>query len=147
MSKYATHKAQSVLTIVIVMMAMLLQFHNHDCHGNIFWHLTPHAELTIGVYGCCVDECHPGNKECGHQSHNHHGHYDCSMHIAVAVMSPGCVGAESHWYMESVPNSVPGLISRSDELTHTFRRWKDCSCYKAPLLASFRFRGPPAFVA
>lgn len=71
----------NIFVVFVFALTSVLQFHQHDCDGNIHLHLTTLNDLAIGsnVNSC---ECHKANVP-GQSSENHtHGEGSCSMHIA-----------------------------------------------------------------
>lgn len=70
----------SIVSAVIILMASMMQFHHHDCDGNIYIHLTTIEDLAFGRDGFHVDSCshsdaHDHNTSCS-------THDSCAMHIA-----------------------------------------------------------------
>lgn len=138
------HKIQCMLTVMLVMMATLVQFHHHDCQGNIYWHLTLGTDIEIGVDGCSIEECHhDADSRCNHQHEHHNG---CSMHIGVAMVSD-----HSDYTQHQTGLNVAILVYTAvvlpcirDNNHIRSDRWQyDRPHYDDPFLDSFCFRGPP----
>ncbi len=70
----------SIVSAVIILMASMMQFHHHDCDGNIYIHLTTIEDLAFGSGGFRVDSCSHSD------AHEHDTtcstHDSCAMHIA-----------------------------------------------------------------
>lgn len=76
----------SVLLVAIVALTSIIQFHHHDCDGNIYIHLTTFDDLSLG-------HSHNGIEKCKHHNHHDNGHNDCdgenacSMHLGVYTVT------------------------------------------------------------
>lgn len=75
-------KNQSVISIlvsIIFALTSVMQFHHHDCYGNICIHLTTIDDLCNVHLNSSADYCHNEGK---HDSqHHHHDGESCSMHL------------------------------------------------------------------
>lgn len=70
----------SIFVLMIFTITSVMQYHHHDCDGNIYIHLTTFDDLVIGASEHAIEHCkhdHPCN------SHHRHGqhHESCSMHL------------------------------------------------------------------
>lgn len=76
----------SVLLIAIIALTSVIQFHHHDCDGNIYIHLTTFDDLSLGQFG-------NGIEKCNHHNHNNVEHNDCdeesdcSMHLGAYTVT------------------------------------------------------------
>lgn len=67
----------SVVISVVFLITSVLQFHHHDCDGNIYIHLTTFDDFIIGTSDHLIEKC----------EHNHssvpdgHDDVECSMHL------------------------------------------------------------------
>ncbi len=76
----------SVLLIAIVALTSVIQFHHHDCDGNIYIHLTTFNDLSLGQFGNGIEKCnHHNHHDDGHNDCD--GESDCSMHLGVYTVT------------------------------------------------------------
>ncbi len=71
--------------MTVVTLTTVLQFHHHDCDGNIYIHLTTLDDLSLG-------SSHHGIEHCQHHNHDKNQHdcdggKDCSMHLGAFTVS------------------------------------------------------------
>lgn len=135
-----------MLTIMLVMMATLAQFHHHDCQGNVYWHLTLDTDIELGIDGCSIGDCH--HDQDGGCRHHHEHHSDCSMHIGAAMISDHDNGTPQMIVLDSaVVAATVDVLPRSHiGVVPCNIRNHDCSHHNNPLIASFHFRGPPVCI-
>lgn len=73
----------SVCVIIIFALTSILQYHHHDCDGNIYIHLTSLDDFVIGSSKHAVFEHCDHNHICyGHENHSDNDEeHICSMHL------------------------------------------------------------------
>lgn len=72
----------NIFTAITIVLASLLQFHHHDCNGNISIHLTTIDDITLGTLFSYSEECSHTNRHT-HQT-DCNSVEDCAMHIAIS---------------------------------------------------------------
>lgn len=60
-------------------MTSIMQYHHHDCDGNIFIHMTTFEDLVIGTSKQTIEHCNHTHT-CPHNQHGQHNE-SCSMHL------------------------------------------------------------------
>ncbi len=75
----------SIILVTIVAFTSVIQFHHHDCDGNIYIHMTTFDDLSL-------DDSHHEYEHCCHHNHdNEHSDCDgkkgCSMHLGDFTVS------------------------------------------------------------
>lgn len=75
-------KIISTLVSITVVMASLLQFHHHDCDGNIYIHLTTLDDIALGYSGLHIYECNHSDDH--HHTTDCNDHENCALHIAIS---------------------------------------------------------------
>lgn len=74
------HKIFIPFIAAMIIVVSLLQFHHHNCDGNIFVALTPDTDLVIGQPRHLFHDCH--HNECGHRhSDTDNAESACAFHI------------------------------------------------------------------
>lgn len=68
----------SIFVLIIFALTSVMQFHHHDCYGNIYIHLTTFDDLVIGQSNGFVEHCNHDHEK---DSHHHHEDASCSMHL------------------------------------------------------------------
>ena len=79
----------SIIISFVVLLTSVMQFHHHDCSGNICIHLTSFDDISNGFNNSHSDNCH----DCDDHNNGHHDTEDrqeCSMHIAEYKASKEC---------------------------------------------------------
>ncbi len=76
MSKLLSHI--SIFVLFVFALTSVVQFHHHDCDGNICIHLTTLDDLVIGVSDMPIKHFADG---CAHSSDNDSDDESCSMHL------------------------------------------------------------------
>jgi hypothetical protein len=124
------------------MMASLLQFHHHDCNGNVYWHLTFQTDVVLGIGGGSVGSCQHDDSECAH--HDDHHEY-CAMHIGSAMAQSHSASVVPHIIsLEALEASLIELLPFADTSGDSRNiSWYSDDGYVAPLLSAFSYRGPP----
>lgn len=76
----------SIFVLIVFALTSVMQFHHHDCYGNIYIHLTTLDDLVLGYSNDIIEFC---NHDVKHDSHHHHHHEDtsCSMHLGSYKVS------------------------------------------------------------
>lgn len=72
----------NIFTTITIVLASLLQFHHHDCNGNISIHLITLDDITFGALFSYSEECSHTNRHT-HQT-DCNSIEDCAMHIAIS---------------------------------------------------------------
>ena len=80
----------NIFVVFVFALTSILQFHQHDCDGNVHLHLTTLNDLAIGsnINPC---ECHKANIPEQSAGNHTHGEGSCSMHIADYKASEYCI--------------------------------------------------------
>lgn len=74
----------SMVITAVVVLTTVLQFHHHDCDGNIYIHLTTFDDLSLGHTHHGIEHC-THDHDCGHNDCE--GESNCSMHLGAFTVS------------------------------------------------------------
>ncbi len=71
----------SIFVLIVFALTSVMQFHHHDCYGNICIHLTTLDDLVLGQSNDIIEFCNHDVKHDSHHNHHHHEDTSCSMHL------------------------------------------------------------------
>ena len=142
MKKYIPHI--SVCVIIIFALTSIMQYHHHDCEGNIYIHLTTFEDLVIGSSKHAIEHCNHDHACTNHQHRQHH--VSCSMHLGDYKASEATtIDAECMTmaiplflssYMIGLPDDIPTNILIVDA------EYYDCSICES-ISSTSALRAPP----
>ncbi len=70
------------IIVIIVSVSSVLQFHHHDCNGDIFIQLPVHAlDIPIGTPGHSIIQCKHESHNDNCHNHSKHCNEGCGMHL------------------------------------------------------------------
>lgn len=138
------YKMRLCLTISIIAIVSVLQFHHHDCGGNIFINLSGNVELAIGNGDFETTHCHHSHKHpCDHQSRG------CILNIAPFEVRQNTIDHVLHQNNDLI-NAIeyaynPEIINHSDSRSEYYHvPITYISTYNIGVCG---FRAPPSFIA
>ncbi len=138
------YKMKLCLTISIIAIVSVLQFHHHDCGGNIFINLSDNVELAIGSGDFETAHCHHSHKHpCDHPSRG------CILNIAPFEVRQYAIDYVSHQNNDLI-NAIEHVFN-PDKITHSdskSRYYHNTITYISTFhIGVCGFRAPPSFVA
>ena len=135
----------SAILINVIALTSVMQFHHHDCDGNIYIHLTTLDDLYIGHTHSSLEHCNNSHKT----EHNdcNGKHSNCSMHLGVFTISKQHDSSTtiifpslSSWI--SSPFSL-NTFYLDNQATLQLRSNRYPICIKKRLLSATSFRASP----
>lgn len=73
---YKLQSGVSIFVLIVFALTSLMQFHHHDCYGNIYIHLTTFDDLVIGQSNDFIERCNHDEDDA-----HHHKNDSCSLHF------------------------------------------------------------------
>lgn len=141
---YLAKKLYCLLLAAVIVMTTAVQFHHHDCLGNIFIKLSTDTELIIGLHDCndghIIDTCQ--HDDCESSSHDDG---ECSLHFDHLEITKSLTIWQP--FLRRCPLDYEGIIKepafrlflRLSDYRHGVRLIEQvissCRCFRAPPFA------------